>query len=221
MISSQEKDVRNRRIMREAKRKEAIKVKVRKEEENLERDKWIEMQFKDMTKKIKKDSYTIKDFKSLLKQVSSPFKHCSSDGHTTMINPREAMCINKMAMNIIDGVLQQKRQAEEIAGLNALEKARKAKKHKRTPNTMRGDDGIGITMGLQDHDQQTNAENSVALVQRLQKSAEKLERTLQSYAEIEQKHKGQIEFERCTGKELNILMSIVFPKSGETFYQAQ
>ena len=86
---------------------------------------------------------------------------------------------------------------------------------------MREDDGIGITMGLQDHDQQTNAENSVALVQRLQKSAEKLERTLQSYAEIEQKHKGQIEFERCTGKELNILMSIVFPKSGETFYQAQ
>ena len=167
-----------------------------------------------MTKKIKKDSYTIDNFKSLLKQVSSPFKHCSSDGYITMINPHEAVCINEMALNTIDGVLQQKRQAEEIARLNALEKARKAKKRKRTPNTMRGDDGIGITMGLQHHDQETNVENLVALVVRLQKDIEKLEKTLQSYAKIEQKHKGRIEFERCTGKELNILMSFVFPKSG-------
>ena len=69
-------------------------------------------------------------------------------------------------------------------------------------------------MGIQHHDQQTNTENLVTQVERLQKDVEKFKKNLQSYSEIEQKHKGQIEFERCTGKELNILMSIVFPKSG-------
>ena len=79
---------------------------------------------------------------------------------------------------------------------------------------MRADDGVGIVMGLQEHDKQTDLENSAARVEGLKKSVEKLEKTLQSYAEIEQKHKGIIDFEKCTSKELNTLMSFVFPNSG-------
>ena len=79
---------------------------------------------------------------------------------------------------------------------------------------MRGDDGVGIVMGLQHHDEEAIRENAVARVAELKKSVEKLEKTLQSYAEIEHKQKGIIDFEKCPGKDLNTLMSFVFPNSG-------
>ena len=52
--------------MREAKRKEALTVKARKEEAKLARDKWIELQFENMKEKVMKGDYTLTNFKSLL-----------------------------------------------------------------------------------------------------------------------------------------------------------
>ena len=73
-------------------------------------------------------------------------------------------------MHTIDGVLQQRKQEEEMSRIRALEKQRKMKKRKRTPNTMMADDGVGIVMALQEHDKQTDLENSAARVEGLKKS---------------------------------------------------
>ena len=70
------------------------------------REKWIELEFKNMWENIKKDSYTLTDLKSLLEKIAAPFKHQSSDGYITKCNNNEVMCINEMAINAIDGVLQ-------------------------------------------------------------------------------------------------------------------
>ena len=43
---------------------------------------------------------------------------------------------------------------------------------------------------------------------------EKLEKTLETFTGIKQKYNGLIDFEKCTGKELNILITFVFPDSG-------
>ena len=81
----------SRLLFRDARRKESIGVEVRKEDAMLVREKWIELEFENMKQNIKKDSYTIQDFKTLLKQVNSPFKHFSSDGYITQCNHNEKM----------------------------------------------------------------------------------------------------------------------------------
>ena len=83
-----------------------------------------------MKENFKKDNYTFSDFKNLLQQAASPFKNRPGDGYVTEINDNESVCLNEMALNTIDGVLQKKRQQEELARINALEKWRKSKKWK-------------------------------------------------------------------------------------------
>ena len=122
VVSGQEKSNMSRHLLRDARRKETIGLEARKEDETLARDNWIELEFEKMKQNIKKDAYTYQDFKTLLKQVNLPFKHCSSDGYITQCNHNETMCINKMALVTIDGVLGQKRQAEEMLCIKALEK---------------------------------------------------------------------------------------------------
>ena len=79
---------------------------------------------------------------------------------------------------------------------------------------MRGDDGIGIIMHLQDHDRETNLVISIDLVNETKKNVEKMEKILASFANIKQKYNGIIDYERCTGNELNVLIHFVFPNSG-------
>ena len=101
---------------------------------------------------IQEKKHTFQDFTGLLDKFSQSFEHQSKDGYVTTCTSNESTCITEMALQAIAGVLCQKRQAEEIAQINALRKKRKSSKRKRTPNTTRGDDGIGIYMELQDHD---------------------------------------------------------------------
>ena len=54
VVPSEEKNQISQRALREAKRKEVLKVKARKEEAKLARDKWIELQFKNMKEKVMK-----------------------------------------------------------------------------------------------------------------------------------------------------------------------
>lgn len=63
----------------------------------------------------------------------------------------------------------------KLQTINALEKQRKSRKRKLTPNTMRGGEVVGIVVGLQDHDGQEIHGNAVLHVARLKKSVEKLE----------------------------------------------
>ena len=79
---------------------------------------------------------------------------------------------------------------------------------------MRGDDGIGIIMHLQDHDREINLVTSIDLVNEMKKNVEKMEKILAYFTNIKQKYNGIIDYERCTGKELNVLIHFVFPKSG-------
>ena len=48
---------------------------------------------------------------------------------------------------------------------------------------------------------------------KMKKNVEKMEKILASF-NIKQKYNGIIDYERCTGKELNVLIHFVFPKSG-------
>ena len=69
-------------------------------------------------------------------------------------------------------------------------------------------------MGLMDNDEEAIRKNAAARVAELKKNVEKLQKILQSYAEIEHKYNGCIDFERCTSKELNVLITFVIPNSG-------
>ena len=51
---------------------------------------------------------------------------------------------------------------------------------------MRGDDGVGIVMTLQDHERTTDLENSSARVEQLNKTVEKLEKTMETFNGIKQ-----------------------------------
>ena len=86
VMPSKDKSIISWRIMREARRREDIKVKARKADALLAREKWVELQFKNMTENIKKYSYTIQDLKCFRKEVSLPFKRRSSDGCITVCN---------------------------------------------------------------------------------------------------------------------------------------
>ena len=70
-----------------------------------------------------KGNYTLTNFKSMLQKVPSPFQHRSGNGYITELNQNQSVCVNKMALNTIDGFLQQKKQQEEMVRINALEKS--------------------------------------------------------------------------------------------------
>ena len=165
-----------------------------------------------MIENIKKNLFKIQDFKTLLKQVSSPFKQCSSDGYTTDYKHHETLCINEMLLYKIYGFLRQKRQAEEFLHVKALEKVQKAKNQKWTLDTMRRADGVVVMMSLQHHDKETNIEDSIVHMKEIKKIVKKLEKTLESFANLKQKYNGCIDFKCLTGKELNIMIYFVFPK---------
>ena len=142
----------NRRKLREAKRMEEIKIRKNKESAEKLRKEWMKREYQKMVTEIQENKHTFEDFEVLFQKLHRPFEHLSSDGYVTHCNPDQSICVNNMALHAIDGVLRQKRQQEELARIAALEKKRKSSKRKRTPNTARGDDGIGVYMGLQDFD---------------------------------------------------------------------
>jgi len=113
-----------------------------------------------------------------------------------------------MALKAIDGVLCQKRQAEELARINALAKKRKSCKRKRTPNTTRGDDGIGVYMGLQDFDVNAEQEKRADNKERLSKDVSHLEKILQDFEAMRLKYNGSIDVHRCYAGELSTLLNV-------------
>ena len=139
-------------MMRESKLEEKIRVKACKKGGERVRKKWMQSEYEKMVIQIKANSHTFEDFSALFNKLSQPFDHRSNDGYLTKCTSNKSVCVTSMALQAIDGVLTQKRQAEELSRINALEKRRKSAKRKCTPNTMRGGDGIRIIMGIQDYD---------------------------------------------------------------------
>ena len=104
-----------------------------------------------MVIQIKVNSHTFEDFSALFNKLLQPFDHRLNDGYLTKCTSNENVCVTSMTLQAIDCVLTQKRQAEELSCINALEKRKKSAKRKRTPKTTQGDNGIGIIMGIQDY----------------------------------------------------------------------
>ena len=146
IMSSEEKVKMNRRLLRESKCQQETINKMRKEQAEIARKQWMLTEYKNMVMQIQENKHTFQDFTGLLDKFSQPFEHQSKDGYFTTCTSNESTCITEMVLQAIGGVLCQKRQAEEITQINALQKKRKSSKRKWTPNTTRGDDGIGIYM---------------------------------------------------------------------------
>ena len=208
IMSSEDKLNKNRRIIRESRRKEEIKVKARKEEAERERKKWMQSEYEKMVIQIKANSHCFEDFSALCSKLSEPFEYRSIDGYLTKCTSNESVCVTSMALRAIDGVLTQKRQAEELSRINALEKRRKSAKRKRTPNTTRGDDGIGIIMGLQDYDIMVEEEAKAKDNKKLQKEISQLENRLQDFAALKAKYNASIDIRACLASELTTILNV-------------
>ena len=198
----------NRRLLRESKRQQEIVNDMRKEEAEIARKQWMLSEYQKMVAQIQDNKHTFQDFTRLVNKFAQPFEHRSKDGYVTMCTSNENVCITGMALQAIDGVLCQKRQAEEIAQVTALRKKRNSTKRKRTPNTTRGDDGIGIYMGLQDHDMAMEQEKRANEKERLEKESSSLDKILQEFSTLKSKNGGTIDFETCKAAELSTLLSI-------------
>ena len=109
-------------------------------------------EYKNMVMQIQENKHTFQYCTRQLDKLSQPLDNQSEDGYVTTCNSNKIICIAEMALQAIGGVLCQKRQAEEIAQINALRKKRKSFKRKRTLNTTPGYESISIYLGLQDHD---------------------------------------------------------------------
>ena len=208
IFSSEEKDKMSRRRLRESKRKEEIKIRKRKEAAEKARKKWILCEYNKMVTQIKENKHTFQDFTGLFGRYCQPFEHISSDGYVTHCTTDQSICVSTMALKAIDGVLCQKRQAEELARINALAKKRKSCKRKRTPNTTRGDDGIGVYMGLQDFDVTAEQEKRADNKERLSKDVSRLEKILQDFEAMRLKYNGSINVHRCYADELSTLLNV-------------
>ena len=95
----------------------------------------MQSKYQKMVIQIKVNSHCFEDFSALYNKLLEPFEYRSSDGYITKCTSNESVCVTSMALQAIDGVLTQKRQAEELSRINALEKRRKSAKRKHTPNT--------------------------------------------------------------------------------------
>ena len=208
LMSYEDRSKVNKRVLRESKRKEEIEIKMKKEEAENARKQWMISEYNNMVTQIKQNQHTFKDFTGLFEKLCQPFVFTSGDGYITTCSANESICINNMALRAIDGVLCQKRQAEELARLNALQKKRQTSKRKRTPNTTRGDDGIGICMGLMDHDVAAEQDKQKQVNERLQKQSSHLEKTLNEIDALKAKHGGTINLECCLASELSTILII-------------
>ena len=77
-------------------------------------------------------------------KVQEPFLYSFPNGSTVLYNNNESVCITDVALSAIDSFLCQKKKNNEFSKAAALVRTQNSKKRKRTPNTTRGDDGIGI-----------------------------------------------------------------------------
>ena len=207
-MSYEDKSKINKRILRESKREEEEKNKMRKGEAEIARKQWMVSEYNSMVQKIKQNQHTFDDFADLFEKLGQPFVHTTNDGYVTRCTSNESVCINNMALSTIDGVLCQKRQAEELSRLNALQKKRNSTKRKQTPNTTRGDDGIGIVMGLQDHDIWAHQEERAKQDENQKKELLHLEKTLPEFDALKAKYNGTINIDSCLGYELLTLLSV-------------
>ena len=187
---------------------EEIKIRKNKESAEKARKEWMKREYQKMVTEIKENKHTFEDFEILLKKLHQPFEHLSSDGYVTHCNPDQSICVNNMALHALDGVLRQKRQQEELARIAALQKKRKSSKRKRTPNTTRGDDGIGVFMGLQDFDVNAEREKRAEENTQLSKEASQLEKHLLNFDTLKSKYNGSIDVSRCKYDELSTLLTI-------------
>ena len=208
IISSEDKLNIQRRTIRQSKRKEEIKVKARKEEAEKARSKWMQSEYDKMVNQINLNSHTFQDFTNLFEKLSQPFEHRSNDGYLTKCTYNQSTCVTSMALQAIDGVLCQKRQAEELRRINALEKKRKTTKRKRTPNTTRGDDGIGVLMSLQDYDFVAEQEVKAEGTKKLNKEISQLETNLKDFSALKTKYNGSINLDTCLSAELTTILNL-------------
>ena len=104
-VSAERKEELRRKTMRESKRREEEIVKQTKIGAKALRENWLQNQFNKMKQKIKDENYTSNEFKELLHHVQQPYKHVSSDIYEATVNDNEIVCVSKLAVDAIDGVL--------------------------------------------------------------------------------------------------------------------
>lgn len=187
IMSSEDKLNIQRRTMWESKRKEEIKIKARKGEAERARSKWTKSEYEKMANQIKANSHTFQDFAGLFEKLSQPFEHRSNDGYLMKCTYNQSMCVTSIALQAIDGFLYQKCQAEKLRWIHALEKKCKTTRRKCTPNTTRGDDGIGVLMSLQDYDFILEEEVKVEGHRKLNKDISQHETNLKEFITIKAK----------------------------------
>ena len=98
IMSSEDKLYINRRMMREPKCKDEIKVKARKKEAERARKKLMQSEYKKIVTQIKANSHTFEDFSAQFNKLSQPFDHCSNDGYLKKCTQNESVCVTSMAL---------------------------------------------------------------------------------------------------------------------------
>ena len=210
VLSSEQQNKRKRKISRQSVKKENERISGVKLEAKQARENWIKNEFA----RIKKESYTQEDFLTFIKKVEEPFKYKTLDGYEAFSTGSENICVNSIALQAIDGVLCQKAAAEELSRVEALERKRKVKKRKRTPNTTRSDDGLGVCMQLQLHDFQQEDEEKQKQIQAKQKHLKQRKSLLTDVESLVSRRGEDWNYDKMSDTDLKTLLKLCCENSG-------
>ncbi len=153
-------------MKRESVKKEVQLIRKRKNLAETLQEEWIHHEYT-MTQQ---PTYTKRIIPWLCYKSSAAFLALLPQRIDFFCKNNESVCIIDVALRAIDSVLCQKKENNEFSKAAALARTRNSKKRKRTPNTTRGDDGIGILMYLREHKKEEAEEDSVNQIASLTKN---------------------------------------------------
>ena len=158
MMNSRERNIQNRRIKRESKRREEEIARIRKGQANAAREKMISDKMENIVESVRNGQFSRNLLEKLLVKATTPFEHRNEGYVTISKGTHKLTCASVLSMVAVENVISNKRKADELSRLAAKRRRLTGQKLKRNPNTTRGDFRIivGINLEQVDKAQESN-----------------------------------------------------------------
>ena len=105
---------------------------------------------------------------SLIKNATTLFTY-KKDRYKTVTTGNNTTCASILSLTAVDGILTDKRKADELSCLNDERRKRNGKKMKQTPNTTRSTTGIDAVQHLDEHDNIQASKNTEETKKKMEK----------------------------------------------------
>ena len=176
-VSSKQQEVICRRAKRESKKREIERTNKMKQEAVEAQQAMLEREMDKIEECVQQGFFGRNLLLSLIKSATSPFTY-EKDGYKTVTIGNNATCASILSLTAVDGILTDKRKADELSRIDAERRKRNGKKMKRTPNTTRSATGIDIIQHLDKHDNIQASENTEETKKKMEKEIKSMTDTL-------------------------------------------